>query len=208
MPTRRVPLFGTDLAEHRHVYMTVRRRRHDFFDIHAAQSADFRAAAALSGRRFDAAQGQPGSGAALALRAMYCLEGLRRQAARVWDKIDCLLVPTSSTVATIETMLADPVARNSKFGVYTNFVNLLDLAAVSLPEGMRADRLPSGVTYIAPAFTDEALCAWRALAGPYGFAAGRHCSRISGRAGQKQRPASRRGSLLRIHTINPIRRSA
>ena len=93
---------------------------------------------------------------------MYCLEGLRRQAARVWDKIDCLLVPTSPTVATIETMLADPVAKNSKFGVYTNFVNLLDLAAISLPEGMRADGLPSGVTYIAPAFTDEALCAWSA----------------------------------------------
>ncbi|MEO8442533.1 MAG: allophanate hydrolase, partial [Betaproteobacteria bacterium] len=43
---------------------------------------------------------------------------------------------------------------------YTNFVNLLDLAAIAVPAGLRNDGLPSGITLIAPAFSEPLLCAF------------------------------------------------
>jgi allophanate hydrolase len=35
-------------------------------------------------------------------------------------------------------MLAEPIARNSELGLYTNFMNLLDWAAVAVPAGFVA----------------------------------------------------------------------
>ena len=55
------------------------------------------------------------------------------------------------------TMLADPVALNTRLGAYTNFVNLIDLAAIAVPAGFRADGIPFGVTLIGPAFSDGML---------------------------------------------------
>ena len=52
-----------------------------------------------------------------------------------------------------------PVQLNTNLGYYTNFVNLLDLAAVAVPAGFRANGLPFGISLIGPAFTDEALLA-------------------------------------------------
>ena len=100
--------------------------------------------------------------AVAAFKAAYRLEELRRATLPVWRDIDVMLVPTSPTIYTIEQMLADPVQKNSDFGVYTNFVNLLDLSAIALPAAMRSDGLPSGVTLIAPAWSDRALCAYGA----------------------------------------------
>src|SRR5690606_32032364 len=40
---------------------------------------------------------------------------------------------------------------------YTNFVNLLDLAAISVPVGERSDRLPSSLTLIGKAGSDGSL---------------------------------------------------
>ena len=48
----------------------------------------------------------------------------------------------------------DPL--NTNLGYYTNFVNLLDLAAVAVPAGFRPNGLPFGISLIGPAFTDEA----------------------------------------------------
>jgi allophanate hydrolase len=49
------------------------------------------------------------------------------------------------------------VGINARLGVYTNFANLLDLCAVAIPSGLRANGLPFGVTFIAPAFHEGAL---------------------------------------------------
>ena len=54
-------------------------------------------------------------------------------------------------------MLADPVALNTNLGTYTNFVNLMDLAALSVPAGFRSDGIPFGVTLIGPALSDGML---------------------------------------------------
>ena len=46
----------------------------------------------------------------------------------------------------------DPVRLNTNLGYYTNFVNLLDLAAVAVPAGFRPNGLPFGISFIGPAF--------------------------------------------------------
>ena len=54
---------------------------------------------------------------------------------------------------------ATPCGLNSNLGYYTNFVNLLDLAAMAVPAGFRPNGLPFGISLIGPAFSDEALLA-------------------------------------------------
>ncbi len=46
-----------------------------------------------------------------------------------------LLLPTAGTHYRIAESEADPIALNSTLGRYTNFVNLMDLAAVAVPAG-------------------------------------------------------------------------
>lgn len=87
-------------------------------------------------------------------RAAYELERLRRVTARMWDSVDLLLLPTAPRTYTIAEVQADPVKLNSNLGFYTNFVNLLDLAAVAVPAGLKPDGLPFGVSVIAPAGSD------------------------------------------------------
>ncbi len=89
--------------------------------------------------------------------AMYRLEALRRQAAPAWQAMDVLCLPTSPTIYRLDEVQAEPVRLNTNLGTYTNFVNLLDLAALALPAAFRPDGLPSGITLVAPAFTDRAL---------------------------------------------------
>ena len=102
--------------------------------------------------------------AADTFRSMYRLEALKQKAAELWAEMDVLLLPTAGTIYTHEAIAADPVRLNSNLGFYTNFVNLMDLAAVAVPAGFRSDGLPFGVSIIGPAFSDEALLA---LAGRY-----------------------------------------
>ena len=46
---------------------------------------------------------------------------------------------------------------NTNLGAYTNFVNLMDLAALSVPAGFRSDGIPFGVTLIGQALSDGVL---------------------------------------------------
>lgn len=80
-----------------------------------------------------------------------------QQAAAMWESTDLLLVPTAPTHYTIAQMQADPVALNRNLGAYTNFVNLLDYAALSVPSAIRADGLPFGITLIGRCGSDLQL---------------------------------------------------
>ncbi len=95
--------------------------------------------------------------------ALYRLAALRRAVEPVLSSIDMLAVPSIPTVYTVEEVLADPVRLNSNLGTYTNFVNLLDLAAFSVPAGMRADGLPSSLTLIGKAGSDAMLAGLASL---------------------------------------------
>jgi allophanate hydrolase len=98
-------------------------------------------------------------GAADAYRAAYRLEALKRDAAKQWAHIDVLLLPTAGTIYKKDAVAADPLRLNANLGYYTNFVNLMDLAAIAVPAGFRRDGMPFGVSIVAPAFTDRALVA-------------------------------------------------
>jgi len=89
----------------------------------------------------------------------YRLAALQQQANLAWQTMDILAVPTTGTIYSIKEVEANPLSLNTNLGYYTNFVNLLDLAAIALPAGFRPDGLPFGITLIAPAFSDLALCA-------------------------------------------------
>ena len=71
---------------------------------------------------------------------LYRLAELRRAADAEWKRMDVMLLPTAGTTYKIADMLADPVRLNSNLGAYTNFVNLLDLAALAVPAGFRERR--------------------------------------------------------------------
>jgi allophanate hydrolase len=68
-----------------------------------------------------------------------------------------MLTPTAGTIYRIDEIEADPIRLNSKLGYYTNFMNLLDLAATAVPAGFQSDGLPFGVTLIAPPHQDGPL---------------------------------------------------
>jgi allophanate hydrolase len=99
-----------------------------------------------------------------AFAAEYRLRELRRATEAEWARMDVLVLPTTGTIYTHEQVAADPLRLNTNLGYYTNFVNLLDLAAVAVPAGFRPNRLPFGISFIGPAFTDLGLLS---LAGRY-----------------------------------------
>lgn len=89
--------------------------------------------------------------------AMYALQALRRATEHVWNQVDFLLLPTTPTQYRVDEVQAAPVELNSNLGYYTNFVNLLDRAAVAVPAGFKKSGLPCSVSLIGQAFTDEGL---------------------------------------------------
>jgi allophanate hydrolase len=92
-----------------------------------------------------------------AFEAEHKLRELRRATEAEWRKIDVMVLPTTGTIYTHEAVEADPFTLNTNLGRYTNFVNLLDLAAVAVPAGFRTNGLPFGISIIGPAFSDAAL---------------------------------------------------
>jgi len=90
-------------------------------------------------------------------QAFYELAELISIAKREWKKADLLLLPTAGTTFQISQMRAEPVRLNTQLGAYTNFVNLMDLAALAVPAGFRLDGIPFGVTLIGPALSDGML---------------------------------------------------
>ena len=94
-----------------------------------------------------------------AFRAMYRLRELMLEAQAIWSAADVLLLPTAPTHWRIDEVEAEPVLRNTELGHYTNFVNLMDLAAVAVPAGFTGTGLPFGVSLVAPAWQDADLLA-------------------------------------------------
>ena len=92
-----------------------------------------------------------------AFNGRYALEALRRRTDAEWSGLDVLLLPTAPTTYTVEAMRADPIRLNANLGLYTNFANLLDCAAIAVPAGFGPHGRPAGVTLVGRAFTDDAL---------------------------------------------------
>jgi len=92
-------------------------------------------------------------------KGTYRLAELKRHADGLWGTIDLLAFPTTGTTYRVAELLAAPIALNSNLGLYTNFVNLLDMAAVAVPAGIRSNGTGFGITLIGPADSDHGLLA-------------------------------------------------
>ncbi|OLF55598.1 allophanate hydrolase [Pseudomonas chlororaphis] len=90
-------------------------------------------------------------------RAHYRLQTLKAHCDRLLEDLDCVLTPTIGRPVTLAELAAEPVLRNSQLGYYTNFMNLLDYAAVAVPSAFMNNGLPWGVTLFGRAFTDQYL---------------------------------------------------
>ncbi|WP_228812066.1 allophanate hydrolase [Nocardia flavorosea] len=76
-------------------------------------------------------------------------------ARRLFTEYPALLVPTTTEHPTLEAVAAEPLSINSRMGTFTNFCNLLDLAAVAVPGENTAGGDPFGVMFVTPAFADQ-----------------------------------------------------
>src|SRR5471030_3546521 len=85
----------------------------------------------------------PGTTAVDAFRAQYRLQALKQVCDAVMSKLDFVLTPSFPRPVTLAELEADPIGPNSLLGYYTNFMNLLDYAAVAVPAGFMANRLQS-----------------------------------------------------------------
>jgi len=85
------------------------------------------------------------------------MEGMRKEAWRVWNNegLHALVVPTCSITPTLSQVNSVPIGYNTVLGYYTNFVNLLDMCAMAVPNGFLPDKVGNGITFICPAWEDE-----------------------------------------------------
>ncbi|MFG1641625.1 allophanate hydrolase [Amycolatopsis sp. NPDC049252] len=82
------------------------------------------------------------------------LAELKVLAAQALDGFDALLVPTVPDHPELAEALADPIGVSHRLATYSAFVNVLDLAAVTVPV-LPGDRRPFGVTFVTRAFEDQ-----------------------------------------------------
>ncbi|TGB43004.1 allophanate hydrolase [Mycolicibacterium peregrinum] len=91
------------------------------------------------------------------LRDRRRVEELRRTALAQLEGCHALMVPTAPEHPRIDEVAADPVVVNSRMGRYTNFCNLFDMCAISVPAGTVADGAQFGITLLAPGFHDGVI---------------------------------------------------
>lgn len=79
----------------------------------------------------------------------------RAAAKEILSNYDALLLPTTTEHPSITAVQADPITINRRMGTFTNFINLLDLAAVAVPGQSLESGRPFGVMFVVPAFADQ-----------------------------------------------------
>lgn len=97
--------------------------------------------------------------AAEAFTAMHELRRLAGLATQELSKVDLLALPTAGTIYTLAQIEAEPLSLNSNLGYYTQFANLLNLCAVSVPSGFRSNGLPTGLMLVGAAAQDRLIAA-------------------------------------------------
>ncbi len=97
--------------------------------------------------------------AADAFKGLYALQALRARLAPVIASVDLICVPTAPAHYTLAAIEKEPITTNSQLGVYTNFVNLLDLCGIATPCGTLSNGWPMSVTLLSAAGGDGKLAA-------------------------------------------------
>ncbi|MEO0916443.1 MAG: allophanate hydrolase [Pseudomonadota bacterium] len=100
-----------------------------------------------------------GKTAADTFKGFYRVKDLAGTMAPTISTFDALCVPSIPTFTTVAELEADPMGPNNMLGTYTNFVNLLNLCAITVPTAARSDGRPGSVTFIAEAGADAKIAA-------------------------------------------------
>ena len=100
--------------------------------------------------------GRPELTAARLFEDLHQLALYRRHAATLLGNA-VLVLPTAGGTFTRAEVAADPVATNSQMGLYTNHCNLLELAAVAIPENSRDHEYPAGLTLFSLAANEHLI---------------------------------------------------
>ncbi|MFA7555662.1 MAG: allophanate hydrolase [Spongiibacteraceae bacterium] len=90
-------------------------------------------------------------------KSQYRINDLKQICLAQMAEVDCLLTPTAGRHFTVAEMLEEPIKYNSELGYYTNFMNLIDLAAIAVPTVMTDADMPFGITLVGPTFSDRML---------------------------------------------------
>ncbi len=90
-------------------------------------------------------------------RGLYALQEYIRSAEEIWEDVDVLALPTTPAIYRRAEVRVEPYQLNANLGRYTNFVNLLDMSAVSVPAGFRNNATGAGLSLIGPAWADRSL---------------------------------------------------
>ncbi|MEO0425454.1 MAG: allophanate hydrolase [Pseudomonadota bacterium] len=169
----------------------------DFIDAHPSEIHPVTAAIIGGASKQDAAD---------AFRGFDALREKGAAANAILGEVDAIMVPTADRFPTLEEVLAKPIAVNTALGRFTNFMNLLDYAALAVPTP--STPLPFGVTLFAGAGSDHALLelaamfrgeAWRAPRGYPLVLAGAHMDGLP----LNHQIRSRGGRLLRACQTAP-----
>jgi allophanate hydrolase len=95
-----------------------------------------------------------------AFNAEYSLRNYQRQAEQILASVDFIVTPTAGTIFRIAQIEQDPITLNTQLGYYTNFMNLLDCAAVAVPSGFLGNGMPWGITLFSNALADRKLLSY------------------------------------------------
>lgn len=109
-----------------------------------------------------------GKSAAETFKGFYRLKEIIREVSPAIAACDALCVPSIPTFCTVAAIEADPMGPNNMLGTYTNFVNLMDLCAITVPTPARPDGRPGSITLIAEAGADAKIAALAAQVEAWG----------------------------------------
>lgn len=90
-------------------------------------------------------------------QAQYLLQTLKHEIMQSLSGIDALCTPSMPGVVTVDDVNKDLIVPNSRLGTYTNFVNLLDLCAITVPGAPNTKQSPSSITLIAQSGHDPII---------------------------------------------------
>ncbi len=145
------------------------------FDIFLESGAMMFGGAWIAERRnslADFAEGYPGAllpviekvvaaGRTISGADVFTAQHRQAQLKRVFEQtlghLTTIVVPTAPRPCTLEEMAADPIGANNRLGHYSYAANLLDLCAIAVPNVVLSSGVPMGITFLAPAWRDEAL---------------------------------------------------
>ncbi|MGQ3674890.1 allophanate hydrolase [Xanthobacter sp. TB0139] len=94
-----------------------------------------------------------------AFQAQYRLAELKQRCLEEIAEADFICVPTIPRFVSVQEVEADAMGPNAQLGIYTNFVNLLDLCGMAVPTTPRADGRPGSLTILGRAGTDARVAA-------------------------------------------------